>query len=564
MRARKVKAFAEITDYLIRQGFSAAPASLGALAFKGILKADSVEAPVTIEIPDWTFRVLPGFFLDPDNTLVGAVNPHVGPYGYLCYATHGEFVLNSFAPASAMARCLEDARATLKKIVKGGEWAKTEIQREFRVHWGGSYIMSSGLDFGQKTARMAWVPDKLQKESDCWGWVYQDKSLADQMAAVMGHELEPLEQVSVALVRSDTPLYVTTDGPPKTIGEFLRWVKGQDRDLYGRVENALGTKAALQAQMQTLLIEAANTCFGICFKLTPQQQTLYRKKRGDFLNQARKPDRSWKVIRVWVEDASPAFIHSRSLLQPDLSGKMVALIGAGAIGGYLADNLARLGAGAGQGKLLIIDPESLAPENIGRHRLGLEYAFQPKASSLKSRLEREFPWLNIEVVKTNAEDYKKLWSYDLVVDATGEVASSRILNLQHLDFAQKGRKVPKVLYCWVAGSGDGCQAFWVDDPVNGACYECLMIHGAAGAIKERFKFLNEVPAQKLVGCKAVTPYAAGMAMSAAALASEMICDWLIGNVHPRFRTRARSRANVNNVPDSSPAALKRCPACSPT
>jgi hypothetical protein len=64
-----------------------------------------------------------------------------------------------------------------------------------------------------------------------------------------------------------------------------------------------------------------------------------------------------------------------------------------------------------------------------------------------------------------------------------------------------------------------------------------------------------------VGCAAVTPYAVSSAMTAAALASEMIGDWLTGDVSPRFRSRARSHGETHSIRDSSPDRLKECPAC---
>lgn len=65
----------------------------------------------------------------------------------------------------------------------------------------------------------------------------------------------------------------------------------------------------------------------------------------------------------------------------------VLIVGAGAVGGFLAVELARLGISP----IVLVDHDVLAVENLVRHPLGAEELGKHKASALASRIRREFP-----------------------------------------------------------------------------------------------------------------------------------------------------------------------------
>ena len=73
------------------------------------------------------------------------------------------------------------------------------------------------------------------------------------------------------------------------------------------------------------------------------------------------------VIRLSPVRIDDTFIIGRNLdNQTSLMAKKIVLIGCGTIGGYLADLLARSGAGFDSGKLILIDEDFLIPGNLGR------------------------------------------------------------------------------------------------------------------------------------------------------------------------------------------------------
>jgi molybdopterin/thiamine biosynthesis adenylyltransferase len=75
-----------------------------------------------------------------------------------------------------------------------------------------------------------------------------------------------------------------------------------------------------------------------------------------------------------------------------LAGKLVSIVGCGSFGSALADMLVR----AGVGKLVLIDPESLSVENLGRHVLTSTDIGRPKVEALARRLREINPELEVD------------------------------------------------------------------------------------------------------------------------------------------------------------------------
>ncbi|WP_170064754.1 ThiF family adenylyltransferase [Neisseria iguanae] len=68
-----------------------------------------------------------------------------------------------------------------------------------------------------------------------------------------------------------------------------------------------------------------------------------------------------------------------------LLNKKVLLVGLGAIGGYMADALTKIGAGI-ESDFVLVDKDQFLAENVSRHLLGLLYCGQFKASAIKQHL----------------------------------------------------------------------------------------------------------------------------------------------------------------------------------
>lgn len=453
-----------------------------------------------------------------------------------------------------MAACLHEAEDVMAQIKAGGAWADTEIQREFEAYWNGFPLISCGLDFTKKSAEV-FLPEG---DAASHGWIYQDVERARAIARSMGVEPEPGGKVY--LLKARRPLSIGGAGEiPGNTKSLLNWLRSWDNAVHREIISLISQKEFFQEGSPRIIVRADNATIGFRILLDANALKAFKDKAKEFPHRLSHPYLPPINIRRYsVSDASPEFIYSRNG-QQSLGGKKILLIGAGAIGGYLADNLVRMGAGYAGGRLTIIDSDTLLPENLSRHRLGMDSILNFKADALAKRLGTEFPWLDINPIHEDVLRYRGIFRADLVIDATGDEALGRAINRQHQ--ALPAESTHPVLYCWIAGAGDGVQVIWVDADRKHACLECLSHHDSHGNWTPRFQFLRGTTKILFVGCAAVTPYAVSSAMKAAALASEMIGDWLTGDVKPRFRCRARAHGETHDINDSSPDRLKECPAC---
>lgn len=226
----------------------------------------------------------------------------------------------------------------------------------------------------------------------------------------------------------------------------------------------------------------------------------------------------------------------------------------------MAAALVRLGAGSGEGGLLrLIDEEILMPENLGRHGLGYNHLFQPKAKAMREELLRQFPLARIEAFDGSAQDYPCLLDSDLVVEATGEEAFSEYVNARWLKAGRPGA----ILYVWIKGNGECVQSLWTDSAEYG-CFHCLRLNDPGHHRKERYPLLKREPRRKTLGCHAFTPYAVSAPLSAVALGIDAINEWLRGDPSPRYRTRCRESVDVHAVEDANITPLPDCQGCRTT
>jgi molybdopterin/thiamine biosynthesis adenylyltransferase/proteasome lid subunit RPN8/RPN11 len=112
-----------------------------------------------------------------------------------------------------------------------------------------------------------------------------------------------------------------------------------------------------------------------------------------------------------------------------LQGRRVAILGVGAIGSHVAEELAR----AGVGNLLLVDYDLLWPVNLVRHAAppGTP-AGTPKTTALRDHLS-QYPWVAVDVpgehegVVWTIDGLSRLFqSVDIVIDATGHAGLAEL------------------------------------------------------------------------------------------------------------------------------------------
>jgi len=147
-----------------------------------------------------------------------------------------------------------------------------------------------------------------------------------------------------------------------------------------------------------------------------------------------------------VNRVDAAWVHGRGHdpRQKDLADKHVVLAGCGSVGAPLAQQLAM----AGVGRLTLVDPEALDWPNIERHPLGAKFVGQPKAKAMAEFLQENLPHLEIKgFVGTLAEFLESdagSSPAQLIISATADWTSERVLNLDHVD----GQITCPILFTW--------------------------------------------------------------------------------------------------------------------
>ncbi|MES2040093.1 MAG: ThiF family adenylyltransferase [Pseudomonadota bacterium] len=533
----------------------------GERIFEGDLQCTKGKVPIQFHIDDWDFTSYPSITLISKPAFLPQITAHVDALNGLCYFSPGSIVLDRYDPVTSIAQCLDQAAAVIEKLATDPKYCSNDLQDEFLSHWL----------FGQRPLPWPVIlcsssPNKSYANYYLIGEASERKAViatshADvtTLATTLGRASPKTSHCKCWLFSTMVRPTVPDGTMPSTIKEVFSWLKKWDQKLYNDVQRVLEReKDYLNATFATFAIDTPIGWLGFGFDLDLMKRLGYRDAPGKFKQYLHGKGGQRPIFRVDITDIRPDFIHSRNLVFQDLKNKRIVLVGCGAIGGYLAQALVRLGAGTGDlGELVLIDPDSMGAENLGRHYLGMNTLFKPKADALRQELCQQFPHIRILVQSEMVRATSKFFTGDLIVDATGEEAVSEMINGNQLD--QK-MKVPPVLYVWIKGNGECVQSLFVDSQRYG-CFHCLRITDANRYREDRFPTINQVPQRRHIGCRSFTPYAVSAPMHAAALAIDVVIDWMKGNPTPRFRTRYVENADSKMVKNQDISRQKGCRAC---
>ncbi|RQH00137.1 ThiF family adenylyltransferase [Paraburkholderia dinghuensis] len=545
---------------VLRQyGLQPVKARAGVRAFEGGLKANAGEVRIRFEIEDWNFLRYPRITLleRPEN--MPQVLEHVDAFGGLCYLAPGTVVLDRFQPNVAVHQCLHAAVNVLNDIASGKGRDK-DIANEFVAYWTIGQTPEAYpvlVDELEPDAESAMYFLLAQQDHDRRALIAQSIFAAQRIAKGIDAEKVVKGAFTCLLFKSDKIPGAPADALPATIKQFFAWLKLWDTQLAAAIQQRLGSdKSYLSRTGCVVAITTPAGRIGVAFALNSQRRQGYANAPKHYRNYLHNAGGDTRILRLRLDDIGPTYIHSRNLEFPSLAGKRLTLIGCGAIGGYLAQALVRLGAGTGKdGLLRLVDVGQLEPDNLGRHALGFPSLYQNKAVALQEDLIRQFPYLQVEAQTDTPKLNDQFFATDLIIEATGEEALSSLVNASHMT-----RRLGPILYVWVKGNGECVQALWSDSPKFG-CFQCLRHGPGANYRQERFPVLASSPRTRFRGCSSFTPYAVSAPMSAASLAADMVSDWLKGAVSPRFRTRYLETVNVQRVKNQDIAPTAGCLAC---
>jgi hypothetical protein len=577
-KKRHAAANRDIARHLLRLGFiEIAPPLVprgpkGLVAFTGVLPGTRTPFRIRIDILDWDFVDQPRIKLldEPDG-----FRPHVDDQCCLCYLQQSAVVFDRHDAIGNLTYCLNQAAQELERQASVG-YRHEESRYEFIRFWGdhGCYLRGT-------------VRPQQRLHRTCFTWygagriLFSDDKLEiarlgrslHQGMARKEHEKQSLPAWVITL---DKDPWLTRNGPPKTWEDLWDWLAMVDPRSRDCLASLVDKKEFAEAYHHAVVFWHGDNWFGVETSLGEKVRRTYSLNRL-----ARHNGRAalaqhlrtgggakLKLTTFATIDVTPEFIHARNLgAGNSLAGKRIHLVGAGAIGGFIAQQLACLGAGAGGGELLIVDRDILNSENLGRHFLGMEKVLHDKATAVAEVLSAQFPMSNIRGLVTDARAVPHLFDCNLIVDATGEEGLSLVLNELHQERLAVDTEAPAMLFAWVLGNGEVVQAL-LSDGGNHACYDCLNLPEAEDAIsRQRYKVLKQPPETRFVGCHTMRPYAVTAPSMAASLAAQMVADWNLGHPSPRFRTiYLATGANLyhRSKTEADPDKLRRCRTCAET
>ena len=228
------------------------------------------------------------------------------------------------------------------------------------------------------------------------------------------------------------------------------------------------------------------TARGVCFaavSIRPPSQSGRLKRKDNLLETGFRPGHvprnllvkrylscANEVTRTNVQRADHLWIHGRDQdpRQGCLRAAQVAILGCGSLG----STLARLLAQAGVGSLLLVDPDTLDWQNVGRHELGAGSVNRCKASELAREIEKAYPHL-VDISYHCKRVGPQTWtsmdevaSRDLIVSTMGNWAAENFLN----DVQQESAGFPPIIYGWVEPNAVAAHAVVISG--GKPCFRC--------------------------------------------------------------------------------------------
>lgn len=546
-------AWAEINATLLEQGYEekqgANPEYHGKLNVHGTL------VDVSLSIPDISFMELPVIKLLDRSQLSPGILGHVfhnlEVNSGICYASGVGLPLDLHSPGGSILRVLEQAKKALEVNYAGGGIG--EVTAEYQDYWRESRepfrILSSREETGTHFTSL--------------GYHYFTPEVGRPFFAICddaelyAHKGEQYR--NAFLVQTDQDIG-PADGckVPANLEQLETWFKAQSgfkNDDWTRLEAALFGESFVA-------ISAPNCVLGVRLqfpsdvKIGLKQKKIRKDKIARILSSRRSTITLRRYGGYWTDLNSIAQRNLPAI--HTLASTSIVIIGCGTIGSHLAKFLLQSGAG-GNAKLTLIDRQVLASGNIGRHYLGSSRIGEAKATALKDELKRFHPQADVHSrIDDAADSWREISEADLIIDATGEWNTQYAINDR---FKADNCNASAILHCWVSGNGAAAQSF-LNLKTDDFCFRCLR-----PSMKDQPRYPALKPhvdanvAEATCGEGAFYPYSVAAPAIAAALACDVVINWVNGKPGPRLRTQVLDHDRAINRKPTMPSPHKDCPSC---
>ncbi|HEU4412851.1 MAG TPA: ThiF family adenylyltransferase [Polyangiaceae bacterium] len=394
--------------------------------------------------------------------------PHVEPDGAVCFRPRDEPLLNHDDPYGIVREALQLAAETLYAGLYGNRAA--EFANEIVAYWRAYYPKAA-------TVMGVLTPDDRARLVtaffDCGVRCAVGDTPASFAAFRQFRNVDKLTFVNAVYVpinpaASDPQFHPRHLATAHGLNVHVTPVLRQDQDLWRSIEQHCRAREVLVV----LGVQRPSGRRGLV-------GLIVRRREGAHPFDAQAIDDS-RIAPCYVDPVDRAYLLPRGGANTDLGRCRVLVVGCGAVGGYVAMNLAR----AGLGTIDLMDPDSFEAANTFRHACGRAYVDYRKVVGLKLEIERLLPFVKVRTHQTDVlawmrEQPEGFRAYDLIVLAIGNPTVELRVNA----VIAADPKAPPAIFTWLEPLGLGGHALVTHIGASSAgCFQCLYERGEDGTL----------------------------------------------------------------------------------
>lgn len=509
------------------------------LVFQGKIRCGHKTVSVRIRVSDDWFVTLPEVYIVDRTELPDGANPHLEEGDRLCIAHPGTLRLDPYDAGRSILSIIKRAEAALEDSF--AKRSAEAIADEYTSYWPAS-------------VRFYFVEDVPMGVSS---WIQYRKDRPNLLRRLSTQKRAP--EPFAKMVRMEGRMRpIDRFVSPGNVQELSEWWE------HNGLNRALPFKDVSDQLQKDCIVFAMGENAILGARLGPRPLV---KGRSNPDRIPRKILQAHKLTYAVGQEAGPEFISRRCIgpaasTTSPLAGLKIGLIGCGTIGSQLAPLLARSGAGAGRGELVLVDPEHLTPANLGRHTGRLDDIGRHKAEIVAEQVRAIHSELEVQAYSKRAEEvWSQLDQCHLLIDASGIENLSEWLNYKHISEGKKRH----VVYAWIVQEGAAVQTFSTRYGQQDACFRCLRpdLEGnwRSSPLKKPDRDLEFVYGS--CGDGAYVPFSAGTSACAASLALQAVLDAASGSNSSVLMTRVTNfdLAKEGESKNRRLTKSNECPAC---
>ena len=382
------------------------------------------------------------------------INGH--SYKYICLFDEGGLVEYTHTIEEKTTACIE-------RLLHLVQMSKVEIideyHKEFLVYWNaacvskGQYGQYEYLLFVDNEHQHQWLEQQIYKSKTIR--ITSSNRFFNDSTEKKTVQTTPVLFLPIIDSRELIPPLPAKPWSSKQIIDIIDGLKYQriSDEAYDEIKNTEFHKKQI-----FLVFKLNKICFGCLVQFSnSDKMSLLDKLKTQIAS----------IMPLKISRCDYSYLNSQ--IGNQTSDKKIALIGAGSLGSYIANELVH----AGYKNILIIDKDRYEYENTFRHRFDHFMSCSCKSMLVATSLNTIHPEINARYINDylNEENYKKLLNENDIELIIFTVGSSDVQLRMNKTFLEDEFSVP-VYYAWLEHDGETSHVAIINDFKNG-CFECL-------------------------------------------------------------------------------------------